>query len=197
MPRTKAFDENEVLNKAMELFWKKGFHATSMQDIVETLGINRASLYNTYGDKMQLFRSAIDQYLSGNYSRLDGILNSEENVHAAFRRLFEGALEQACNDPEQKGCFIVNITTEFVPGPPEISGVLQQNRKAVTEIFENRLNRGKQAGQLSDAVDTRAVASFLLTQYYGLMAISKTAMSRDEMQGVLNIALDSLNPRSA
>ena len=192
MPRTKAFNENEVLNKAMELFWRKGFHATSMQDIVEALGINRASLYNTYGDKMQLFRSSVDQYQSGNYNRLETVLNGQENVQLAFRQLFEGALEQACNDPEQKGCFIVNITTEFVPGPPEISEILQQNRKAVTRIFHKRLQRGQQEGQLSEAMDTNALASFLITQYYGLMAISKTSMDRDEMQQVLNIALGSL-----
>ena len=192
MPRTKTFDENEVLNKAMELFWKKGFHATSLQDIVETLGINRASLYNTYGDKMQLFRSAIDQYLSGNYSRLETVLSSEENVHEAFRRLFEGALEQACNDPEKKGCFLVNIAAEFVPGPAEISNILQQNRRAITDIFKKRLHRGQREGQLAESLDCGALASFLLTQHYGVMAISKTAMGQEEMQKVMNIALDSL-----
>ncbi|MEL6975424.1 MAG: helix-turn-helix domain-containing protein, partial [Bacteroidota bacterium] len=62
MPRTKQFDEKEVLKKAMELFWEKGFHATSIQDLVSHLGINRASLYDTFGGKDELFNTAFESY---------------------------------------------------------------------------------------------------------------------------------------
>ena len=77
MPRTKAFDEQEVLEKAMELFWKKGYYATSIQDLVNHLGINRASLYDTFGGKKKLFLHTFSHYRTVNTQGVKDFLEGQ------------------------------------------------------------------------------------------------------------------------
>ena len=115
MPRVKQFDEQQVLEKAMELFWKLGYNGTSIQDLVSNLGINRASLYDTYGGKDALFEKTFEHYLQKNAQMARSILAAKPSVKEGFRHLFQIIIEQLINDPEKKGCFVVNTTTELVP----------------------------------------------------------------------------------
>src|SRR5210317_807979 len=111
MPRVKLFDEQEVLTKAMNLFWKQGYAATSVQDLVSHLGINRASLYDTFGDKEQLFRKSFELYRRINIEGLKQFLESYEDIREGFSKLFENAIQESITDKDRKGCFVVNTTT--------------------------------------------------------------------------------------
>ena len=91
MARTKDFDENEVLSKAMELFWSKGYNATSMEDLVGGLGISRSSLYDTYTDKHTLFIKALEQYQQMGMMKIREILNSPGTAKETVRKLIEQA----------------------------------------------------------------------------------------------------------
>ena len=115
MARTKAFDEQAVLEKAMHLFWKNGFHATSMQDLVDHLGINRASLYNTFGGKRELFDQAFARYRNINTQYFLDFFDSKPSIKEAFAQLFKQSVLQGAGDPDMKGCFVVNCTAEFLP----------------------------------------------------------------------------------
>ncbi|MDF1696713.1 MAG: helix-turn-helix domain containing protein [Saprospiraceae bacterium] len=94
MPRVKLFDKDEVLEKAMHLFWERGYHATSIQDLVNHLGINRASLYDTFGGKQALFDSAFKHYRMTNTKAIKKFLHAEQDVKKGMRKLFLLALEQ-------------------------------------------------------------------------------------------------------
>src|ERR1700754_4407625 len=89
MARTKEFDENEVLSKAVDLFWLKGYNATSMQDLVDGLGISRSSLYDTYGDKHTLFIKALESYQNANSGQMCGVINSNKPVKEIIRELLK------------------------------------------------------------------------------------------------------------
>ena len=128
MPRVKLFDESEVLTKAMNLFWKQGYAATSVQDLVSHLGINRASLYDTFGDKEQLFKKSFELYRKNNIEGLKQFFDTQNNVREGFARLFENAIEEAINDEDRKGCFVVNTTTELVPNDDSIAVTLEDNK---------------------------------------------------------------------
>ena len=98
MPRVKRFNEDEVLAKAMHLFWERGYSATSIQDLVDRLGINRASLYATYGGKEELFDRAFMQYLESTGSWLEQLFNKETSVKKGFKTLFEKAIEEGAEE---------------------------------------------------------------------------------------------------
>jgi len=116
MPRSKTFDKQIVLNSAMQLFWKKGFHATSMQDLVDHLGVNRASLYSTYGDKEQLFTKALLNYKEQSRRGMSCYFENQPSIKAGFKTLFTDAVKDSVADKDRKGCFAVNTTAELIPG---------------------------------------------------------------------------------
>src|ERR1700761_2998088 len=98
MARTKDFDENEVLTKAIELFWYKGYNGTSMQDLVDTLGISRSSLYDTYTDKHTLFVKALESYQNSGAARIQEIINKPEPAKVTIKKLLEIATTELLGD---------------------------------------------------------------------------------------------------
>ena len=98
MPKVKQFDEKDVLEKAMQLFWKKGYYATSIQDLVNHLGINRSSIYDTYGGKKELFDQAFLLYRSTNVADTRNFLKTQKHVREGFKRLFEMTIEESLTD---------------------------------------------------------------------------------------------------
>ena len=129
MPRVKLFDEKKALEDAMNLFWTKGYSATSIQDIVDHLGINRASLYATFGGKETLFKSALDLYRDKNTKAIKEFLNSQDNVNTGLLKLFTLSIDESVADKDRKGCFVVNSTTELIPGNPKIRKLLESNKR--------------------------------------------------------------------
>src|SRR5579862_8099263 len=107
MARTKDFDEDEVLLKAVNLFWLKGYNGTSMQDLVDGLGISRSSLYDTYGDKHSLFLKALDNYRELNTKRMYKIGREAASAKDAIRLVLEYSINELAKDKEHKGCFLV------------------------------------------------------------------------------------------
>ena len=101
MPRNKTFDESCLIKDALHLFWKYGFHRTSIQNLVQNLGVNRASLYDTYGDKEGLFIKCFDIYKNGKIDLVKEIFNKEEDPKKGLNTLFTVLLDTICNDPEK------------------------------------------------------------------------------------------------
>ncbi len=193
MPRPKTFDETEVLDKAVALFWKQGYHSTSMQDLVDALGINRASLYDTYGDKRSLFDKALERYRISNQKGMEEFFDDRTSVKQGLKELFEVAIGKNDGASTEKGCFVVNTTTELLPGDPEILKALSENKIAIERIFENYLSKGVQNGEISKTLDTKAFASLLFTQYNGIKVLSKISRNRQELSDSVSLMLGILD----
>jgi len=193
MPRVKLFDENEVLSKAMNLFWKQGYSSTSVQDLVTHLGINRASIYDTYGDKEKLFFRAFEYYRKTNTEGIANFFDSETNVKQGFKRLFEMAIDESVRDSDNKGCFVVNTTTELIPGDEKIYNILKENRITFEHLFFEYLLKGESAGQFKKGKDLKSIAALLFTLYNGLKVVSKVQSNKKELVNSVNVALTLLD----
>lgn len=193
MPRVKAFNEETVLEKAMDLFWEKGYHATSIQDLVNHLGINRASLYDTYGGKKELFDKAFQLYRTKNTNAIRQFLKSQSDVKTGFRSLFEMAIAQSVADPSSKGCFVVNTTTELVPGDVELQEVLIENKATFETLFHHYLLEGEERGEIPAGKDLRAIAGLLFTLYNGLQVVAKIQPDRKQLMASVEVALALLD----
>lgn len=192
MPRVKLFDENEVLTKAMNLFWKQGYSATSVRDLVSHLGINRASLYDTFGDKEQLFKKSFELYRKTSNEGLTLFFQSQSNVRDGFSKLFNSAIEEAILDKDRKGCFVVNITTELIPNDETLFKVLESNKRDVENLFFEFLKKGKENGQLKDNKDLKSISSLFYTLYSGIKVVSKIETNKKELTNSVNLALSLL-----
>ncbi len=192
MPRTKKFNEGEVLERAMELFWEKGFHATSIQDLVSHLGINRASLYDTFGGKDALFEKAFALYRKNSGSSVMGFFEGQASVKEGFKKLFEYAIVEAVSDPSRKGCFVVNTTTELIPGNEKMQKVLCSHMDKIEELFFTLVERGVHRGEIAPHKDPKAMASYLFTLYNGLRVVSKVDTDPEKLRQIVDTGLSVL-----
>ncbi len=189
MPRVKLFDENEVLTKAMNLFWKQGYSATSVQDLVTHLGISRASLYDTFGDKEKLFKKSFELYRQQSIDKISRLLNDQSNVRKGFSDLFNMAINEAVMDNDRKGCFAVNNTTELIPNNNSCLDILSDNRLVFENLFYEYLKKGQEKGQLKKGKDLRSLASYFFMVYNGILVVSKINTNKRELINSVELAL--------
>lgn len=194
MPRTKSFVEKDVLHKAMKLFWKKGYHATSMQNLVSALGINRASLYDTFGGKKKLFDQALELYCFNNKEDTLHFLNEQVSVKEGIRKLFEFAIIKATSDTNKKGCFVVNSTTEMIPEEDEgTKKILFDNKESFELIFYNFLLSGQKSGEISKNKDVKAIATLIYTLFSGINVVSKIESQKNNLLPTVDLVLSLLD----
>ena len=140
MARTKEFDKQVVLTKAMNLFWEQGYEKTSMQELVDRIGIHRRSIYDTFGDKHQLFLKSLALYEDNLAKRITQRVSSDESVQGKIRRLLSITLEQDENQPA--GCLIVNTASELALIDEEVSQKINVNGCHIifSDVFQSRRN---------------------------------------------------------
>ena len=178
MPRTKAFDKQQVLGKAVDLFWRQGYHATSMQNLVDTLGINRASLYDTFGGKRDLFEQAFESYRKHNKESLARFFDKQISIKNGLEMLFLKSVSSTFDNGEVKGCLVVNCTAEFLPDDSNMLQVLSANRKELEALFCELLKRGVEQGEFETQSDIPVLASYLFTFFSGLNVIAKLSPTK-------------------
>ena len=192
MPRVKQFDREEVLSKAMELFWKKGFHATSIQDLVDYIGINRASMYDTYGGKDLLFKEALELYRrkgSSQFKKLEGELN-KKTARAFLENFFAERLKEAKEDSDRKGCMMVNTTTELSNQSKPVDQVLCNNMDSLTEIFHRIILIAQSRNEIPAHRKAETLARQLFTFFNGLQVVVKLEKDPDHLKEVVDLELD-------
>lgn len=192
MARPKSFEEAEALNKALELFWSQGYSGASMQDIVDTLGLSRSSLYDTFGDKRQLFIAALGQYQCQAETYLRGLLESEPDAKAGFQRLFDELIEKSLSDQLHKGCFMVNTATEMAVQDEEIAAIVQRNLRSQESLYAEALARGQAAGQIKKAFPADSLARILTNSVLGIRVRVRLGTNRQELQEIVALAMSLL-----
>lgn len=177
----------------MELFWEKGFHATSIQDLVSHLGINRASIYDTYGDKTTLFDRAFENYRNLSFESLQHILNSEGDVKKGFRKLFQLVIDDVKTGNCSKGCFVVNTITELVPGDSMLQEKLIENSKKTEAFFATYIRNGIDNGTLTTTKNPETMAFALFTLFSGLRVMAKVEQDIEKLNETIDVGLTILD----
>ena len=192
MPRTKQFDRDKVLKKAMDLFWKQGFHATSIQDLVNHLGINRASMYDTFGGKDQLFQEAFQYYQKENgrfFQNFEKLL-AQKSARAVLEEFFALELQSLKKDKESKGCMAVNVTTELSNQSEDIYQLVHSNKERVTELFSQLIQTGQERDEISTQRPPEVIARHLVTFFNGLKVISKIEKDPQRLKEIIDLELE-------
>lgn len=193
MPRTKSFDPNQSLLQAMELFWIKGFMATSIADLEAHLGIGRVSLYGAFGDKRQLFLECLRAYRRNVALPLLRQLD-EPNGLAGIRRFFA---EVASASPaiRRRGCLIVNTLVAANDPAPAVGALVQDHLHFVEDRFFHAIRRGQAVGAIAGHLKPRGTARKLLTLAHGTFALNRSGAPPDLTNAAIRTALDGLTQR--
>jgi len=192
MARKKEFDEAAILDKAVDLFWRNGYHATSAQQLVEALGISRSSLYDTYTDKRTLFLKALKQYQDRYETALIQYANQATDAEQGVRGIFSGLLQECAVDELNKGCFMVNTSIELSALDPEIGQLVAENKRNVEDALTRLVKKGQDAGQLNTRKTARAFGRFLFGTITALRVAARSRTDKKVLQDIVDVTLSAL-----
>ena len=193
MARNKEFNEEEVLAKAMQLFWQRGYSNTSMQDLVQGLGISRSSLYDTYGDKHALFVKALEYYRAGASQRMIDLIDQASSAREAIKQLLQLTITDLLHDVQHKGCFIVNATVEVATHDAQIKELVCHNDTNIEEAFYQAIRKGQHNGDITTRHNARAMARFMITTIKGMRVSAKLANTPSFYEDVMRVTLSVLD----
>lgn len=193
MPRPKEFIPDEALEKAMQVFWHKGYEATSMEDLLSAMDLNRGSLYDTFGDKRQLFLKVLDRYCTTVVGSKFSLLDQPGPALPTLRRFITGMIEGALADPQRRGCLIANTVMELSPHEKDIAGTLRQAQKMAEDTFFRVLVRAKQQGELNNQKNPRTLACFLTTMMQGTIVMIKAGAPAEAVNQTVETAFSILD----
>jgi len=191
MNRPRQYDREEVLEKTTNLFWEKGFEATSMNEVVARTGLNKHSLYSEFGDKEKLFIDCIDYYSSNSSRFVRDILARKPLGLSNIEAFFENRVSYAASD-DCKGCLIFNSVTEKETLSEEINLRIKSRVSKIKALFYNCLKAAQERKEISGDKDCKALADYLTCFTCGLVNFGKNETNKKELRKMVDVALSSV-----
>jgi len=192
IPRPKAFDRHKALIQALQLFWRTGYAATSVDDLSRALHLSRSSLYATFGDKRTLFLEALRFYSEQVISRTARTVQEAPSPRAGIRAIFDELAAGAGTDRGAMGCFMINSVAELVPYDPDVTELARSYSQAVQRILADAVaHAAAQQGLPSDHTPAQ-LAAYLFNALQGIRILLKSGATREQVDAVCAMTLQSL-----
>ncbi|OAX50498.1 TetR/AcrR family transcriptional regulator [Paenibacillus sp. AD87] len=194
MARTREFDEEKVLDAAMQLFWEKGYEATSLSDLTSRMGIQRPSIYSTFGDKRELFETSLRKYTMARAAEMRTRLAGIASVKEAFHTFFAEIVDEEYNAERlSRGCFCINTMVELAPHDEKFEILTREHQMYLSVIFQENIERGMRSGELNPSMDAKAVAQALIVSLIGLTVFMKSRPNRSFIENSIRVTLSLLD----
>ncbi|MEJ9262894.1 TetR/AcrR family transcriptional regulator [Bacillus thuringiensis] len=187
MARLREFDEEKALDAAMQLFWEKGYAATSLSDLTARMEIQKPSLYSAFGDKEGLFEAALRRYTNLHAARIRTKLQNEQSVKEAIQMFFENMVEEEYKKEFSKGCFCINTMVELAPHNEKFEVLTREHQMYLAVIFQELIMKGIRSGELQSDLNAKALAQTLVTSLIGLTVLMKSRPERSVIDNSVSI----------
>jgi TetR/AcrR family transcriptional regulator, transcriptional repressor for nem operon len=182
--RPRQFDEEIALDAALQLFWQQGYTNTSIDDLLGAMGLNRWSMYNTFGDKEALFVRALELYVQRWRAQIAQLVTSERSPRARARRLLDGLFEQVRSDSLAWGCLISNSASEYAQLPESVQKIVKRSLAGLEKLFADAIAEAQRVGELPEGRDPQAIAHTILAALNGARTAWKLQRSKPAVDGV-------------
>lgn len=192
--RPRSYDEEKVVERARNLFWSRGYHATSVQDLVDNLGLQRASLYGAFGDKHRLYLRALSLYIRENRERLAAALREDGPVLPVLRRMLTNpaTLAGVSGIDRPRGCLVGNTTAELVPGDDAAQAMVAAAYDGFVEVVSDALRRGQANGEVVTTATPEALALLLQIVFQGAALVARSGIDRKRLDESIDALMDLL-----
>jgi TetR/AcrR family transcriptional repressor of nem operon len=191
MARPRAFDEEAVLEAATGCFWHRGYAATSVRDLAESMGLTVPSLYNAFGDKSALFGLVLDRYVERVIQpRIDRLATAPPLE--AIRRFLTEIVDRAVTDPDRRGCLLINSAVELAPHDDTLAATIRGHLARIELFFRRAIEAAQAEGTLSVATRAADVARLLLSVVVGIRVLARSRPERPLLEGIVRTALAAI-----
>lgn len=192
MGRIKEFEDKQALEKAMLLFWRKGYANTSLKDLLSEMDILNGSFYNCFGNKKNVFIRAVENYHSDSQIWREELFSSKDGFKTNLRKFFHLGFEKQNDKNCPKGCFLVNSISADLLEDSEIQNLLRKNLNDLEMFFADQIELAKSNNELDQSLDSYQTASIILTYLQGIMKRSVLEFSEAKFRKQTDSFLDSL-----
>jgi AcrR family transcriptional regulator len=188
MARPRAFDEDDVLDRAMKVFWRHGYEGASFAELTKAMGMNSPSIYAAFGSKRGLFEAVLQRYRSRRSAHREDVL-SAPTARGAAERFLLGSIDLLIAPGEPRGCFTIQAGVTAGAGNDDVPQSLTNYRYASCDALAGRLEQARADGDLLASADPKALARFLFTIYAGLAVQAADGASKAELEASAELAL--------
>lgn len=192
MPREIIFNKDEVVEKAKNLFWLKGYNATSMQDLVEATGLNRSSIYNSFGSKMQMYQLALDKYQKEAIDFFDVITYANINGFDSIKKVFDATLNIMHSDFNRRGCMFVNCNTEMSNQDMQLKNITEKNQDLLIHFFQKLVIKGHTDGSIPENKKSENIALYLTSALQGFRITGMNTVNKNALNSIVENILNNL-----
>jgi TetR/AcrR family transcriptional regulator, transcriptional repressor for nem operon len=190
--RPREFDPDTALDRAMQIFWSKGYYATSLNDLCEAMQLNRSSLYAEFGDKRALFVKAIDRYSERLVTSGATAFSRPVPIRKAVAGFFADMIEQIAAGPDRMGCFIGNTAAEVATHDRVVAARVRRSLDRLEAMFHDAFAKAMARGEIPQHSDIRALARFFVAGAQGLHLVGKTTKDRAVLEDIVEMILRAL-----
>ena len=191
MARHRKFDKQEVLENATNIFWKQGFTDTSIQDLVDHTGINRASLYDSFQDKHDLFETCFLEYRDKVILYTHDVFSKKDTIKEGFQALFLGIAQELYSDKDKRGCLVCNSYTELLPQKKNRDySYIYQTKDLWINLIIHYLEKAKTNNELKKNINTDETSHAIYGSLIGVAVLSKINTDIKELESNLKIHLN-------
>ena len=194
MARPRTFEPDDAIDRALDVFWSKGYEATSLDDLCAATGLSRSSLYAAFGSKKNLLLQSVARYGEQRTPMIAKALAQPVPVREAFGRLANQFIDQIVAGPGRRGCFFGNCAAELPRSERTALAKVREGLAANEALFLDALTRGQQRGELAADADLRALARYLTSAFQGLRLFGKVNPDRAVLNDIANTMLQVLGP---
>lgn len=187
------FDPDVALDAAMQLFWRKGYVACSLQDLLTTMGLSKSSFYQTFDSKHALFQRCIQRYRQSLTGELRSQLGKAESARGFLSNLFYGVANETRGENARRGCLLMNTASEFAQSDRQIAALVNSSLENFAEVFEAAIRQAQQQGEVAASKDARVLAKYLVSSMSGLKNMVKAGADRKTVRDVAEVVLSTLN----
>jgi TetR/AcrR family transcriptional repressor of nem operon len=188
--RPRSFDTEAAVERAMNVFWSRGYHATALPDLLRATKLSRGSLYAAFGDKHSLFLRALDRYVVDALTRMDVEFDPRREPLDGLRAYLAGYVDRTSGANGRRGCLLVATAMELAGHDAQVDRRIGSFFKAMEARVADALSRAKAAGKLAGGVEPSSAARILVCFVEGLRVVGKTAPTRIRSQATVDALLD-------
>ncbi len=193
MARPREFDADAALDRALDVFWTKGYEAASLDDLCKATGLSRSSFYSAFGSKRKLLLKSVDRYSERRAPNIAAILGTPIPIREAFAALLGQFIDQIVAGSGRRGCFLGNCAAELPRSDRVAMAEVRRGLGRTESLFHRALERAVARGELHDESDLDALARFFTASIQGLRLMGKVNPDRAALEDVASTMLRCLD----